>query len=85
VRRLNLKRLNRWPKYSGRVRLFRAVHPKIPLNGRLVIIVDDGIATGATTYAAIQAVRAEKPQKLILAVPVAAEELYIALSAMWMS
>ena len=57
-----------------RVRLFRAVHPKIPLNGRLVIIVDDGIATGATTYAAIQAVRAEKPQKLILAVPVAAEE-----------
>jgi putative phosphoribosyl transferase len=57
-----------------RVKLFRAVRPKIPLSGRLVIIVDDGIATGATTHAAIQAVRAEKPQKLILAVPVAAEE-----------
>jgi predicted phosphoribosyltransferase len=44
-------------------------HPK--LVGRVVIVVDDGIATGATTRAALQAVRLRKPSKLILAVPVA--------------
>ncbi|MFN3656590.1 MAG: phosphoribosyltransferase [Pseudolabrys sp.] len=41
------------------------------LAGRTVIVVDDGIATGATTRAALQAVRARKPTKLVLAVPVA--------------
>lgn len=44
-------------------------HPE--LAARTVIVVDDGIATGATTRAALQAVRMRKPSKLILAVPVA--------------
>ena len=44
-------------------------HPK--LAGRVVIVVDDGIATGATTRAALQAARLRKPSKLVLAVPVA--------------
>src|SRR3990167_4280750 len=44
-------------------------HPN--LAGRIAIVVDDGIATGATTRAALQAVRKQKPKKLILAVPVA--------------
>jgi putative phosphoribosyl transferase len=44
-------------------------HPE--LTARTVIVVDDGIATGATTRAALQAVRMRKPSKLILAVPVA--------------
>lgn len=44
-------------------------HPKI--EGRHVIVVDDGIATGATTRAALRAIRARKPGKLVLAVPVA--------------
>jgi predicted phosphoribosyltransferase len=48
--------------------------PRAPLRGRLVIIVDDGIATGATTLAAIRAVRAVQPSKLVLAVPVAPPE-----------
>jgi len=39
--------------------------------GRTVIVVDDGIATGATTRAALQATRMRKPSKLVLAVPVA--------------
>jgi predicted phosphoribosyltransferase len=39
--------------------------------GQVTIIVDDGIATGATTLAAIKAVRSRKPKELILAVPVA--------------
>jgi predicted phosphoribosyltransferase len=42
------------------------------VTGQVVIIVDDGIATGATTLAAIKAVRARKPKELVLAVPVGA-------------
>jgi predicted phosphoribosyltransferase len=45
--------------------------PRTPLGGRVVIIVDDGIATGATMLAAIRSVRAAKPSELVLAVPVA--------------
>lgn len=41
------------------------------LKGRVVIVVDDGIATGATTRAALRAVRKERPGRLILAIPVA--------------
>lgn len=42
-----------------------------PLEGRTVIVVDDGIATGATVRASLKAVRARGPAKLVLAVPVA--------------
>jgi predicted phosphoribosyltransferase len=41
------------------------------VTGRVVIVIDDGIATGATTRAALRAVRAQRPEKLVLAVPVA--------------
>ena len=44
-------------------------HPQVA--GRTVIVVDDGIATGATTRAALRAIRMRKPSKLVLAVPVA--------------
>jgi putative phosphoribosyl transferase len=44
-------------------------HPQIA--GRIVIVVDDGIATGATTRAALRAIRMRTPSKLVLAVPVA--------------
>jgi predicted phosphoribosyltransferase len=39
--------------------------------GRTAIVIDDGIATGATTRAALRAVRMREPKKLVLAVPVA--------------
>jgi predicted phosphoribosyltransferase len=42
--------------------------------GRIAIVVDDGLATGATMIAALHAVRARKPARLICAVPVAAPE-----------
>lgn len=45
--------------------------PPIDVAGRLVIVVDDGIATGATTRAALRSVAARKPSALVLAVPVA--------------
>ena len=41
------------------------------VTGQVAIIIDDGIATGATTLAAIKAVRMRKPKELVLAVPVA--------------
>jgi putative phosphoribosyl transferase len=43
----------------------------VPLEGRTAIVVDDGIATGATTRAALRAVRRRNPERLVLAVPVA--------------
>lgn len=48
--------------------------PPIPVAGRTIIVVDDGIATGATTRAALKSVRHGKPSRLILAVPVAPDD-----------
>ncbi len=49
---------------------------RAPLNpeGRIVIVVDDGIATGATTRAALRAIRMRGPKRLVLAVPVGPRE-----------
>jgi putative phosphoribosyl transferase len=62
-----------------RERLYRNGRPAPDLRGRIVILVDDGIATGATMRAAISVVRAQEPAWLVLAVPVVqtsvAEEL----------
>jgi putative phosphoribosyl transferase len=49
--------------------------------GRIAIVVDDGVATGATTRAALRAVRARKPKRLILAVPVGPTDTIEALRA----
>lgn len=45
--------------------------PRAEVAGRVAIVVDDGVATGATTRAALRAVRRQGPAKLVLAVPVA--------------
>jgi putative phosphoribosyl transferase len=60
---------------EDRVRRFRGGRPRTPLRGRTIILVDDGIATGGTMRAAIAAIKAEGPRKLVLAVPVADEDL----------
>lgn len=48
--------------------------PPIDPSGRIAIVVDDGLATGATMIAALHAVRARQPAELICAIPVAAPE-----------
>lgn len=59
---------------ARRQRLYLGTRPRIDPKGRIAIVVDDGVATGATTRAALQAVRARAPEKLVLAVPVAPAE-----------
>ncbi|MCW5692722.1 MAG: phosphoribosyltransferase [Pseudolabrys sp.] len=54
-----------------RRQLYLAGRPHPAVEGRTVIVVDDGIATGATTRAALQAMRARKAGRIVLAVPVA--------------
>lgn len=55
-----------------RERLFRADRPAPDVREREVILIDDGLATGATMRAAAQALRQQQPKKLVVAVPVAA-------------
>jgi predicted phosphoribosyltransferase len=50
---------------------FRGNRPPPDLKGKTVILVDDGLATGATMWAAITAVRQQQPAKIVMAVPVA--------------
>ncbi|MBW8322692.1 MAG: phosphoribosyltransferase [Arenimonas sp.] len=46
----------------------------VPIEGRVAIVVDDGIATGATVRAALKGLKARKPARIVLAVPVASED-----------
>lgn len=57
-----------------RRRLYRGDRPPPQTAGRCVILVDDGIATGATMRAALRALRAADPARLVVAVPVAPPE-----------
>lgn len=54
-----------------RLRLYRGTRSGIELAGATVVVVDDGVATGATVLAALRGLRSEKPKRVILAVPVA--------------
>src|SRR5690242_9419428 len=66
---------------TARVARFRGSHPAPRLEGRTVILVDDGVATGGTVRAAIGALREQRPGKIVLAVPVGAVESLDSLSA----
>ncbi len=65
-----------------RVALYRGAQPFPDLQNHLVILVDDGIATGATMRAAVIALKRNNPAKLIIAVPVAEKSMCATLSNM---
>ncbi|HHP7230331.1 MAG TPA: phosphoribosyltransferase [Xenococcaceae cyanobacterium] len=54
-----------------RDRCYRHFRPMLEIRDRIVILVDDGMATGLTMHAAVTAVRKQQPEKIILAIPVA--------------
>lgn len=63
-------------------RRYRAVKPRISPAGTTTILVDDGLATGATMIAAVQATALAGPGKLVIAVPVAPPEVMHLMEAM---
>ncbi|MEX2485991.1 MAG: phosphoribosyltransferase family protein, partial [Nitriliruptoraceae bacterium] len=59
---------------DDRVTRVRLAHPPVAVAGRTVVLVDDGIATGATAQAAVAAMRRRAAARVVLAVPVAARD-----------
>jgi predicted phosphoribosyltransferase len=59
---------------ARRERLYRGDRPPPDVRGRTVILVDDGLATGATMLAAVKALRQQQPARIVVAVPTASPE-----------
>ncbi|MPZ21601.1 MAG: phosphoribosyltransferase [Luteitalea sp.] len=59
---------------EGRQRAYRGERPPADLRGRVVLLVDDGLATGSTMKAAVQAAQAHAPSRTVVAVPVGARD-----------
>jgi predicted phosphoribosyltransferase len=57
-----------------REQAYRGDRPAIDVRGRVVILVDDGLATGSTMRAAVAAVRRQHPERVIVAIPVGGSE-----------
>jgi putative phosphoribosyl transferase len=64
---------------ARRQRVYRPGRAGLPVRGASVVLVDDGIATGATVHAALAALRAQHPGRIVLAVPVAPAQALSAL------
>ncbi|MFF5172320.1 phosphoribosyltransferase [Micromonospora sp. NPDC000089] len=60
---------------------YRGGRPPLELSGRTAVIVDDGLATGATARAAVEVARRLGARRVVVAVPVGAQEAYEMLSA----
>jgi predicted phosphoribosyltransferase len=57
-----------------RERLYRGARPEPDVSGKTLILVDDGLATGSTMRAAVEALRQQNPARIVVAVPVSARE-----------
>ena len=76
---LENERARQLQEIERRRALYRGDRQPLPVRGRLVILVDDGVATGGTVGAALEALRQEGLTALVLAVPVAPRETLEAL------
>jgi len=65
---------------ARREKIYRASRPSVPVAGQVVIVVDDGLATGSTMRAAVLALRRQKPAGIVVAVPVGSRQACAALS-----
>jgi putative phosphoribosyl transferase len=63
-----------------RMAAYRGSRPAPQLEGRTVVVVDDGVATGATVLASLRAIRQRNPEQLVLAVPVGPADTLLKLS-----
>jgi predicted phosphoribosyltransferase len=59
---------------AKREKLYRGNRPPLTIGGRTVILVDDGLATGASMFAAIASLKQQEPVRIVVAVPVAPPE-----------
>lgn len=66
---------------ARREALYRGARPEAALAGRTLVVVDDGVATGATMLAAVEALRVREPSRIVVAVPIAGAEAYEKLTA----
>jgi putative phosphoribosyl transferase len=69
------------PELARRADVFRQGQPPQPITGRTAVVVDDGIATGASMRAALDLARDAQPDRLVVAVPVAPPDTCAELSA----
>jgi putative phosphoribosyl transferase len=65
---------NELVEMERRERAYRDDRPPLDVRNRTVILIDDGLATGATMHAAVRALREQEPAKIVVAVPVCAPE-----------
>jgi putative phosphoribosyl transferase len=59
---------------ARREQAYRGERPPVAVDGRTVILVDDGLATGSTMRAAVTALRRRRPARIVIAIPTAAPE-----------
>ena len=66
----------RWEleELARRERVYRGDRPPPDVQGRTVILVDDGLATGSTMLAAVRALRQQRPARIVVAVPIASRD-----------
>jgi len=71
---LDREAARQWDEVKDRMRRFRGARPLPSLKGKVVVLVDDGIATGSTMFAALKYVKMQAPKSLVVAIPVGPTE-----------
>jgi putative phosphoribosyl transferase len=69
------EKANQVKEIKRRKSLYRNLRKEYDIDNRIVIIVDDGAATGATLISTARWIKKEKPKKLIIAIPVASKDI----------